>query len=329
MVFRRQEVGPPIRFGTMDTPSLGAATGLGLRALIGQAWLLAPGVLVAGARRAATLPAFGVLWLLMAQGAVGGFRARPLDPTAPIEGALATLASPRGLAVVLGLLGAGALLGAALRVAWIAGALPTLGAEMAGLRRAPRFAPGLVYGFPRVLGTAALGLVLELSGAVFSWTLALAALWTSVYALGAGGSALLAAAVAAALVIALAVAPALSAVADAAVARAALRAEGIAEAFAGGTLRFLSRPGTFLLAALLFGLVGAFVPAVVQSFGGVATGFARGVSPVLLVGPELMLGLLALGVAAAVDLWWLGTIAALACGGEINGRAGPPVPTRG
>jgi hypothetical protein len=50
----------------------------------------------------------------------------------------------------------------------------------------------------------------------------------------------------------------------------------------------------------------------VQASGGVLTGFAQA-RPLLAVGPELMLALLGTCIAAAIDLWWLGTIAALTC----------------
>lgn len=313
----------------MVTPSLGEAVGLGLRALVRAPWLLAPGVVVAGARRLATLPAFAVLALLASRGALAAFRDRPFDPSAPLEGAVSAIAAPRTVALFLGLWAAGALLAAALRVAWIAGALPTLGSLVSGAPEGPRFAAGLAFGFPRVLATAALGLVLDVSGALFSWTLGLAALRVSLHAAVEGGTLLLAAAVAAALTVALSVPPSLSSLADAAIARAALRAEGPGRAFAGSALRFLSRPGTFVLAGLAFGLAGVIVPTAVQSFGGLATGFTRGVSPLVMLGPDLMLGLLAVGLTAAFDLWWLGTVSALACGGELSAPAGSPAPTRG
>jgi hypothetical protein len=294
-------------------PSFGAALGLSLRALFREAWLVAAGVLVAGLRRALTWPAVAVLWGLLVQAAFLAARDRPLDPLAPVQGALDALGSPRLLAIVGGLWVAGALVGGALRVAWVAGAVPVLGGAMA---EAPggtdRFAEGLAYGFPRVLAAAALALVVEVSGGLFAAALVLGAA-----RLGTGAPAvapaLLAGAIALALVLAIAVPVALSAAADAAVARAALRQEGPAESFAGATRRFLARPGTFVLAALVFGAAGLLAPASIRAFGNVATGFARGARPLLLVGPSLMMGLLALVVAAVLDLAWIGMISALAC----------------
>jgi hypothetical protein len=296
-------------------PSLLAAVSLGVRALGRTPWLLAVGVLVAIARRAALWPAWAVAWVVAVRAALLGASRHPLDPAAAAGSALGALASPRILALVAGLWLAGAALGAALRVAYVAGALPTLGGAMARAP-GPRFAAGVAFDFPRVLAASALGLVLDLSGALFGGTLALAALRVSAHASEHGGSPLLAGAVALALTLALAVPLALSAVADAAVARAALRAEGPGGAFAASGARFLARPGTFLLGALAFGLVGAIAPGAVETAGGLVTGFAQQASSVVLLGPRLMLALVAAVLAAAIDLAWLGTVAALACADE-------------
>lgn len=296
-------------------PTLFAALGLGLRALAREPWLLAVGVVVAFVRRAALWPAWAVAWAVIIHAAALAASRNPLDVTAPVEGILAALAAPRFLALVAGLSLAGAALGAALRVAYLAGALPTLGGAMAGAP-GPRFATGIAFDYPRVLAAAALGFVLDVSAGVFGGTLALAGVRISAHAAERGGSALLAAAVAFALTTALVVPLALSVVADAAVARAALRAEGPATAFAAGGARFLARPGTLLLGALAFGLVGAFAPGAMEAVGGLVTGFAQRVSPLLLIGPHLMMAVLAAVVAAAIDLAWLGTVAALACAEE-------------
>jgi hypothetical protein len=290
--------------------------GLGLRALGREAWLVAVGAVVAAARRAALWPAWAVLGLVLFQAAARALSASPLDPGAPLGGALAALGSARVLSLVAGLWLAGTLLGAALRVAWLAGALPTLGAAMAGAPPGPRFAAGVAFGFPRVLAAAALALVAEVAAAGFAWALALAALRVTVDAAAEGGSPLLAGAVALALTLAVAVPVAIGAVADAAVARAGVLGEGPATAFAGATRRFLARPGTFVLAALGFGLAGAFVPAAVESMGGVMAGLAASVDPLVILGPNLMAAAAAVFVAAALDLWWLGTASALACAEE-------------
>jgi hypothetical protein len=311
MVFRRQEGGCSLTVRRVP-PSLPGAVGLAVRALAREPWLLAVGLLVALARRAALWPAWVVAAVVIGRAALLSVARHPVDPTAPVEGVLAALGAPRFVALVAGLWLVGIVLGAALRVAYLAGAFPTLGAAMAGAP-GPRFAAGVSFGFPRVLASAGLGFVLDLSGGLFGWTLALAGLGVSAHAAGQGGSTILAGAVALALTLALAVPLALSAVADAAVALAALCAEGPGAAFAGSGGRFLARPGTFLLAALAFGLAGAFAPGAVEAAGGLVTGFAHGVPPLVLLGPHMMLAVLAAAVAAAIDLAWLGTIAALAC----------------
>jgi hypothetical protein len=117
--------------------------------------------------------------------------------------------------------------------------------------------------------------------------------------------------VALALVLAVAVPLALSAVADAAVARAGVMGEGPARAFAAATRRFLARPGTFLLAAMLFALAAGFAPASLEGFGGALTGAFAEAPPALVAAPTLLVGIAAAAVAAAIDLWSLGTVAAL------------------
>ncbi len=296
-------------------PTLFAALGLGVRALTREPWLLAVGMLVGLVRRAALWPAWAVASAVLARAALLAVSRRPFDLASPVEGVVATLGAPRFVALVGGLWLAGLAVGALLRVTFVAGTLPTLGGAMAGAP-GPRFATGVAYGLPRVLAASALGLVLEASGGLFGGTLVLGAARISVSAVGGRGSPLLAAAVAIALTVAIAVPLALSAVADAAVARAAVRAEGPGRAFASSGARFLSRPGTFLLAAVAFGLAGLVAPGIVAGVGATATGFAEGVDPIVLLGPKLMLAVVAAFVASAVDLVWLGTVTALACGEE-------------
>lgn len=296
-------------------PTFLAAAGLGLRATLREPWLLAAGLLVGLARRAAAWPALLFAGAVLVQSALLSLSRHPLSPTAPLEGALAAASAPRFLALAAGLWLAGVAVGAALRVAFLAGALPTLGAAQAGAA-GPRFATGVAYGLPRVLGAAALGLVLEVSGGLFGGTLGLAAFRISGAAAGRGASPALAAAVALALVLALAVPLALSVVADAAVARAAVAGDGPVRALVEGGARFLARPGSFLLAGLVFGALALVVPALVAGAGSVTTGFASSSAPVLALGPELMLAVVSATVAAGIDLVWLGTVAALACGEE-------------
>jgi hypothetical protein len=296
-------------------PTFLAAVGLGLRATFREPWLLAVGLVVGFARRAAGWPAFVVGGAILLRSVLLALSRYPRSPRAPVEAVLAAVTAPRVVALVAGLWLAGVIFGALLRVAYLSGALPTLGAAQAGAG-GPRFATGVAYGFPRVLAAAALGLVLDLSGGLFGGALVLAALRITGSASERGGTPLLAAAVALALVLALAVPLALSVIVDAAVARAAVAGDRPADAFAESGARFLARPGTFLLGAVAFGVLAAVVPAVVSGAGSIATGFASGGGTLLLVGPELMVAVVAAAVAAGVDLVWLGTIAALACGEE-------------
>jgi hypothetical protein len=256
-----------------------------------------------------------VAWVLLVRAAFLALASAPLDPRAPFAGALAALTAPRFVALVGGLAAGGLLCGAALRVAFLAGALPTLAAGAAGAREA-RFATGVAYRTPAVLAAAVLGVVLDLAAAILSWTLLLAALRVTVHVAGGAGSPALAAAVALAAVIALAVPVAHAAVADAAVARAGAAGEGPGAAYAGATRRFLARPGSFVLGALVFGALAAFAPAAVEAFGGGITGIVSGAPPLLLAAPSAIVGLAAAAIAAALDLWWLGTVASLALAEE-------------
>jgi hypothetical protein len=305
-------------------PNLLAAVGLGLRACAREAWLVPVGAVFSALRRAALWPAAAVLAAVVARAGLAALRETPLDPVAPFRGALVALASPRLVPLVLGLAAAGVLLSAALRVAWLSGALPTLAGALAGVERAPRFAAGVAYGLPRVLAAALVGLVAEAGASGFGLTLALAVARLVARAPGHApvGPLGLAAASALALVVALAAPLAASVLTDAAVARAAVRGESPGRAFAGALRRLLARPGAFLLAAGGFAAAGLVAPLSVEGLGGVAMGFAQGVSPSLLAGPNLMLGALALAVSAALDVWWLATVASLACARGADDDAG-------
>lgn len=310
---RSEGKNPGARYRPGVPPTLFTAVGFGVRAALREPWLLAVGLVVGLVRRAAVWPAIVVAWAVLLRSVALSLAHHPFSPAAPVQGALATVSSPRFLALVAGLWLAGLAAGAALRVAYLAGALPTLGGALAGVP-GPRFAAGVAFGFPRVLAAAALGLVLEVSAGLFGATLAVAAGLVTAHAAGGNGTPWLAAAVALALVLAIAVPVAMSIVADAAVARAALRAEDPGRAFAESGARFLARPGTFVLCALAFGIAGWLAPWVVAGAGAIATGFASAAGALVLAGPQLMVALTAALVAAAIDLVGLGTVAALACG---------------
>ncbi|HYD41740.1 MAG TPA: hypothetical protein VEB43_13010 [Anaeromyxobacter sp.] len=306
---------PPEAHGAI--PTLGESLRLAAAAFRQEAWLAPLGLLVTGARRMAGWPALWAAWILAWRAAASAAAQEPGSLLAPVEGALAMIATPRFLGVVGGLWLAGALLAAALRLAWIAGAVPALGAAMAGRPRGTAwFVEGVAEGFGRVLPAAVLGLVLELTGTFFSAALVLA----SALLLGNQGSPGtaavfgLAAATALALVVALAVPLALSTAADALVARAALLREAAAPSLAAVVRRFLARPGTFLVGAMLFGAIGMAVQLAVSAFGGITTGFAVEAPALLRLGPELMIGALAALLAGVIDLVWLGTLAVLSSG---------------
>lgn len=297
------------------TPTLGSAIRMASAAFRREAWLAALGLLVTGARRATSWPAIWAGWGLVLRAALAAAAQHPLQAAAPLEGALAMATSSRFLGMVGGLWLGGAVLSGALRVAWVSGALPVLGAAMAGEPRgAHGFADGLVDGFARVLPAAVLGFVLELSGALFALTLALAAAVLAGRGGGFGAALGLSAAVAAALTLALAVPLALSTAADALVARSAMLREPLADALLGVARRFFAHPGAFLLGALLFGVLGLVAQVSIHVAGGVATGFAPRAPALVALGPRLMLGALSALVAGVVDLVWLATLAVMSCG---------------
>jgi hypothetical protein len=303
------------------TPTLAPSVRLSLSAFRREAWLAALGLLFSGARRLCLWPALWAAGGLLVRAALAAVAQHPLSLAAPLEAVAAMASSGRFLGLVGGLWLCGVLLAGALRVAWVAGALPVLAAAMAGRPHgAAGFAPGLARGFARVLPAALLGFALELSGLLFAATLGWAVLLVAAAGEGTGGAGglALAAASALALMLVLAVPLALSTAADGLVVRAAVRREPPARALAGLTRRFLARPGSFLLGAMLFGVASLVIQAAVQAAGGTATGFARAAPALLSLGPQLMLGALAALGAAVVDLVWLGTLAVLTCG-----RSGP------
>jgi len=289
---------------------ISTAFSLGFRALAREAWVAAVGFLVALMQRTLGLAATAVALVLLARGAVGGLRAAPFDARAPLEGMLAVASQPRFLFLVLGVWAAGRLLGVALRLAWLAGALPTLAAALQPVPdSAPRFAIGVAYGLPRLLPVAFLGLLMEVGGGGFALALALGALRVTGAAMQ-GGSAWLAAPVALALTLAVVVPLALSLLADLALVRAGTMGEGPLVALASATRRLVGRPSAYLAAALVFGAFGLVGAAALQGMGSAATGFAT--SPGRQLGPQLMLAALSAAAGAAAELWWLASLAALA-----------------
>jgi hypothetical protein len=296
-------------------PSALQAVALGARAAGRSAWLVAPGLLVAFFRWAMAwaAPAFA---LAMARAGAGAKLAsgRP-TPAAAVAGALAALTAPRTLLVTIGLAAAGLLGAAALRVAWVAGALPTLGGALsAPVPDRPRFAEGLAFGFAPVAGAWLLGLALEVLAHAFAWTSALAALLLALHpvrgprllaAAPAGlGAAALAGGVAFVLLAGLA--------ADAALARAALSGDRPLRALTEGLRRVLSRPAAFLVAGLTLAAIALAVDAGTGAVTTAETGLIGGIPALLALGPRLLTAVLAAALATLLDLWRLATVAALA-----------------
>jgi hypothetical protein len=291
--------------------TLGEAVRLGLSGLGRERWLVAVGLLTTLLRRALGLPAMLVALLLLLRGAWRAHQLAPWSVEAPGLGAAFVAIQPRVLALVVGLSACAALLGWLLRIAFLAGALPTLGGAM-GARgpRQPRFAAGLAWGFAHLLPTAALGLALEWTGQLFVAGALLGALRISGAAVRSGRVGL-AAAVAAMLVLTLLVSMLTSAIADAAMVRTAVRGDGPVEALVQAATRVVARPAAYLLAMFGFALLSLVATLVVQSVAGVAGGLASAGPGLVALGPGLMLAALALTLAAALELWWLASLTAL------------------
>ena len=291
--------------------TLGEAMRLGLAGLGRERWLVAVGLLTTLLRRALGLPATVVALLLLLRGAWQAHRLAPYSAEAPALGAGFVALQPRVLALVLGLSAVAALLGWLLRVAFLAGALPTLGGAMGpSPAREARFAAGVAFGFAPLLPTALLGLALEWTGQLLVAGTLLGALQVSGVAAGSGRLAL-AVAVAAMLVVALLAWLFSSAIADAALVRTAVRGDGPVEALVQASSRVLARPAAYLQAMLGFGLLSLVATLVVQSVGGLAGGFGATAPGLMALGPALMLGALVLVLASALELWWLASLTAL------------------
>lgn len=305
----------------MEAPSTRAALGLGWRAATESAWLAPVGMIVALARSALALPAWAFAGAIALRGAVSGLRRHPSVDGA-LLGGIEALTSPRMAATFAGLWLAAALLSAAVRIAYLAGALPTLGRTLSGEPDAPpAFATGLAFRFPRLAGTAVLVFLVELSGGLFAWTVYLGTFLVTTRAGSLSRPVLSALIVAAALVAAIFVPFALSTLGDAALARAALREDGPVRALVRAAGRLAARPGAFLLAALAVAFFGLLLTGSMQAVASLATGLARVRGGWLALGPELMVAALATLLAAWVELWRLGTLAVLACA---RGAPGDP-----
>jgi hypothetical protein len=293
-------------------PTLGEAMRLGASGLGRERWLVAAGLLTTLLRRGLGVPVTAVALFLVLRGAWQAHRLAPFSGEAPLLGAAGAALQPGLLALVVGWSACAATLGWLVRLAFLAGALPTLAGAMASTAaRPPRFATGVAWGLPRLLPTAVLGLALEWTGQLILAGVALASLRITVVASGSGRG-WLAAAVAAALVLALLVSLLASAVADASLVRTAVRGDGPVEAVLQASSRVLARPAAYLLALLVFGLLSLVAVVAFQAVGGLATGFPTAAPALVTLGPGLMLSALATTVAAALELWWLASLTVMA-----------------
>lgn len=296
--------------------STGRALRHSLRAVLGESWLASLGMAVTLLRGACAVPASAFLaalsWLSL-RGAV----ASGSTPEEAIALAASILASPRVMAIALGLWLSGWLLWGAVRVAWISGSLAALGSPLSGVTDgSPRFAAGVAYRFGRVLGSALLALLLDLAGQAALGSALIGAVIVSSRARELHAPAATGALVAAAVALSAFAAASLSVVGDGAVARAALAGDPPGRAVGRSALAFARRPAAFLAAALGVLVATALAVGSVQSFFGVLATFATGAPRFLLAGSQLFLAALLALLAAAAELWRLSAIGVLALGAD-------------
>jgi len=295
---------------------VGQALGAGFRAAAGEAWVAGLGMAVTLARGLLALPAMtflaAVSWLTLI-GAVrrGGGAGEVVLALAHIGG------STRARSILLGLWLAGLLLWGALRVAWVAGALPLLAWRLSsGRGEPPTFVAGVAWRFQRVLPVAVASLLIGLGGQLMLLAAVLATVAIGAPAQGSGSPGVLAFVTAGALTAAVVLATSLSVLGDVAVARAAMAGEGPGRALTGAARSFLGRPAAFLVAVLAVWLATSLAVGSVQGFLGVLAGSLRGGPRALLVVPELALAVVAALVASAAEMWRLAAVGALALGDQ-------------
>ncbi len=311
----------------MPVPGVRAALAAGARAAAASLWLAPVGMVVAILCGGLALPAWLFGAAVALRGALAGLAHGWLAPGAALHGALQALARPRVAAVLLGLWAAGLLLSAALRIAYLAGALPTIGHALAGSRPAPpAFATGLAWRTPRLAGTAILVFLLELIGNGFAGTVLLGTILVSFRPHGPPSPALAALAVAAAATAAVLLPLALGTLGDAALARTALRDEPPLRALAAAARRFAERPAAFLLTALAATLAAWVLTGSARAAANLALGAARGATGWLLLVPELLSIALVALLGALLELWRLASVAALACHQEAGELPPAPLP---
>jgi hypothetical protein len=278
------------------------------------------GMGVAVFRAALVLPA--TAFALAVSGlAVRATLARGGGPDAALGAVLQVWASPRARSIAIGLWLAGVLLWGALRVAWVAGAMPLVAWRLSGAQgRRPSLAAGAAWRFRRVLPVAAAAFLLDLAGRAMPILALVGAIAVGVRAQGSSQPGAAAFVAALALTSAVLLSAALSALGEVAVARAAMGGEGTGPALRGAARSFLHRPAAFLVALLAVGVATAAIALSAQAvLGGMGRIAAGGPSSLLLV-PNAILAALAALVAAASELWRLATVGVLALAPQDGGE---------
>lgn len=228
-----------------------------------------------------------------------------------------TWGSTRARSILLGVWLAGLLLWGALRVAWVAGAMPLVAWRLSGRRgEQPTFAGGMAWRFHRVLPAALVAVILSGCGQAMLLLVGLGAVRVGAQAQASGAPGALAFVAAGALAASALLATSLSVLGDVAVARAAMGGDGPAGALSGAVRSFLSRPSAFLVAVLAVWLATALAAASVQGVLGALAGSVRSGPRVMLLFPEMALAAIAGLVASGAEMWRLAAVGVLALGGQ-------------
>ncbi len=290
---------------------MGRALGAGFRAVAGETWLVALGLCVTLFRGLLALP--GTAFVV----AVSWLAAREvLHRGGGLPGVLAVLAQawaePRFRSIAIGLWLAGVLLWGALRVAWMAGAVPRLAWRLSGgTGSPPSVTEGAVRRFEQVLPAAVVALLLDLvgKGMVLASILGVFAVGSRAQGSGSAGPAAFVAAMG--LVTAAVLATSLSALGDVAVARAAMSGEDLLRSLGGGVRSFLSRPAAFLVVLLAVWLGSVLAAGSIQAALGVLGAAAHGGPRWLMALPDAVLAAAGALLAAGAELWRLAAVGVL------------------
>jgi hypothetical protein len=307
----------------MEEPTVGRALGSGFRAVASAPWVAVLGMGVTLFRGALALPGtvfvLSVSWLAAQESLRRGG-----GPQGALAAVLGVWESPRFRSIAIGLWLAGVLLWGALRVAWVAGAVPVVAWRLAGSRgEEPVFAEGAAWRFHRVLPAAVLALLLDLLGKamVLGAALGVVAVGARVQGSASPGAAAFVAALA--LAAAAFLAASLSAAGDVAVARAAIAGEAPARAIGAGARAFLARPAAFLVAVLTVWVAAGLATGSAQGALSALGSVARSGPPALQAFPQVLLAVLAALLAAGAELWRLSAVGVLALSSSVDGRLSP------